>query len=307
MTTKTLFLTASAFCLVACGGGSDAAKETTSTATPPVSEIVETVDTKPSQSLTQILNAQPDTTKARYQYRHPKETLEFFGIEPGMTVAEALPGGGWYSKIILPHLGDEGKLIGVDYSIKMWPEFGGFATPEFVETKKTWPATWTEGAMEWRGGFEPEITAFAFGDMPGNVKGEVDAALFIRALHNIVRFEEKGGYLTEALKNTHDMLKPGGIVGVVQHRAPESSDDAWADGNNGYLKQSFVIAEMEKAGFKLMDTSEINANPKDKPTSDDVVWRLPPTLGTSKDKPDLKAKMEAIGESDRMTLKFVKE
>jgi predicted methyltransferase len=204
-------------------------------------------------------------------------------------------------------LGNEGKLAGVDYSIKMWPEFGGFATPEFVETKKTWPATWTADAMEWRGGYDTDITAFTFGNVPSDIKGQVDAVLFIRALHNLARFEDKGGYLTEALKNTHDMLRPGGIVGIVQHRGPEDNDDAWADGNNGYLKQSFVIKAMQDAGFKLVAESEINANPKDKPTTDDMVWRLPPTLGTSRDKPELKAEMEAIGETDRMTLKFVKE
>jgi len=125
-------------------------------------------------------------------------------------------------------------------------------------------------------------------------------------LHNLARFEDEGGYMTKALTDTHALLKPGGIVGVVQHRGPESNTDEWADGNNGYLKQSAVIAMMDKAGFDPVDTSEINANAKDKPSNEDIVWRLPPTLGTSKDNPELKATLTAVGESDRMTLKFKK-
>jgi predicted methyltransferase len=102
------------------------------------------------------------------------------------------------------------------------------------------------------------------------------------------------------------MLKADGLVGVVQHRAPESATDEWADGNNGYLKQSAVIDLFEKAGFELVASSEINANPRDKPGPEDDVWRLPPSLRTSKDNPELRDAMLAIGESDRMTLLFRK-
>lgn len=257
-------------------------------------------------ALAAVLASHPDDMKARYQFRHPQETIEFFGIEPGMTVAEALPGGGWYTKTLLPYLGDSGHLIGVDYSLRMWPEFGGFATDEFIEKKKTWPKTWAEGAMEWRGGKNTGVKAFAFENRDTSLDGTVDMMLFIRALHNLARFEDEGGYLTKALADTHAMLKPGGIVGVVQHRGPAGNEDAWADGNNGYLKQDAVIAFMDKAGFDLVATSEINANPNDNPSNTDIVWRLPPSLGTSKEDPELKAKMQAIGESDRMTLKFKK-
>src|SRR5690606_39749337 len=104
-----------------------------------------------SARLAAVLAAQPDDVKARYEYRHPQETLEFFGIEPGMTVVEALPGGGWYSKILLPYLGKDGTLIGADYSMEMWPLFGGFATPEFIEKRKTWVTDAVEAAQEWRG------------------------------------------------------------------------------------------------------------------------------------------------------------
>jgi len=136
--------------------------------------------------------------------------------------------------------------------------------------------------------------------------GKADAVLFIRAMHNVSRFEEKGGYMTEALADTHALLKPGGIVGVVQHQGPESNTDEWATGSNGYLKKSDVIAKFKAAGFELVKESAINENPKDVPSNEDIVWRLPQSLMTSREDPELKAKMEAIGESNRMTLLFKK-
>ncbi|MFM7784669.1 MAG: methyltransferase, partial [Gammaproteobacteria bacterium] len=110
-----------------------------------------------------------------------------------------------------------------------------------------------------------------------------------------------------ALADIRTLLKPGGIVGVEAHRAPESAPDAWASGEQGYVKQSAVIAAFQTAGFELVGSSEMNANPKDQPTEQDSVWRLPPSLATSKDDPELRAAMQAIGESDRMTLKFRKK
>jgi predicted methyltransferase len=125
----------------------------------------------------------------------------------------------------------------------------------------------------------------------------------IRALHNINRFEKTAGTRTAALQQVAALLKTGGVVGVVQHRAPADADDDWADGSNGYLKQAAVIAAFEQAGFELIDSSEINANAKDKPVVGDAVWRLPPSLRTADEN---KAAMQAVGESDRMTLKFIK-
>jgi predicted methyltransferase len=138
------------------------------------------------------------------------------------------------------------------------------------------------------------------------MKGTADAVLMFRALHHFSRFEGDGGYFTAALKDTFDVLKPGGIVGVEQHRAPAGNPDAWANGDNGYLKQAAVIAKFEAAGFELVAASELNANARDQPTDKDMVWRLPPTLATSQGNAALKAEMEAIGESDRMTLLFRK-
>lgn len=255
--------------------------------------------------LAAVLDAQPAEVQARYIYRHPAETLTFFGIGPGMTVVEALPGGGWYTKILLPYLGPDGVLIGADYSGEMYPLFG-FFTAEQLKEKETWVDDFTKDADEWGGEDGAWAGAFVFGSMPDKMKGTADAVLFIRALHNLARFENQGGFLTSALQNAFDVLKPGGTVGVVQHQAPEGMSDDWAGGQNGYLEKDFVIARFEEAGFEFVAETDINQNPDDQPGADDFVWRLPPTLATSRENPELKSEMEAIGESNRMTLKFSK-
>jgi len=302
---------ATALWLSACGNSGvqdditdtvqDAAKTVEATTTDSVQDVI-----KPSQSLSlsDILDAQPDGVKARYADRHPQETLDLFGIKPGMTIAEVLPGGGWYSKILLPLIGDEGQLIGIDYDLDMWGKFGGFADEAFLEDRKNWAASWSEGALEWTESGQTDVSGFAFGSRPKDLNEQVDAVLMIRAMHHLHRFD--GKYWPDAISDIKALLKPGGIVGIVQHRAPESNSDAWSNGDNGYIKQSLVITKMEEAGFELDENSDINANEKDTPSEEDNVWRLAPTLGTSRDNPDLRAKMEAIGESDRMTLVFRK-
>ncbi len=258
-----------------------------------------------SEQLAAVLAAQPAETQARYGARHPQETLDFFGIEPGMTVIEALPGGGWYSKILLPYLGSEGKLIGVDYALDMFPLFG-FFSDEDIKAKEVWRETWMADAEGWRSDDSAALDAFVFGSMPEAMAGTVDAVVMVRALHNLARFESQGGFLTAALADAHKALKPGGILAVVQHQASEDSDDGWADGSNGYLKKSRLVDIMSAAGFTLESESDINANPKDQPGAEDFVWRLPPSLVTSRENPELRAEMEAIGESNRMTLLFRK-
>lgn len=223
-----------------------------------------------------------------------------------MTVVDTLPGKVWYSGILSAYLGPEGGVIGADYPVDMWKLFGGFANEEFLAKRSNWAADWAAKSAEWRAADGAPVSAIVYGAVPEVVKGTVDVVLMVRALHHFNRFEEEGGYLTAALGDAMAMLKPGGIVGVVQHRAPQSASDTWAEGDNGYLKQAEVIEAFEAAGFEFVESSEINANPADQPTEQDMVWRLPPTLGTSADKPELKAQMEAIGESDRMTVKFRK-
>lgn len=301
-----------ALCIAACNDTpaqtSLAAEQTTDTSASIViseaNDKARAVNT--SEWLERVLETQSDESKARFDARHPKETLDFFGIQPRMKIAEVLPGGGWYSKIILPYIGDQGSLSGIDYSLDMWSKFGGFANAEFLENKKTWPSEWTENAQEWRGGSKAKIDAYTFSTIPDSQSGQLDAVLFIRAMHNLHRFENDGGFLTQAMESTYKTLKPGGIVGIVQHRAPEGHSDEWANGSNGYLKQSRVIDIMKQAGFEFVGASEINANPKDKPSEEDFVWRLPPSLGSSADNPELRTQMQAIGESDRMTLRFKK-
>ena len=296
-----IFAVTALLALVSCGG--ERAPEAEAPAGEP--EAQPGAPAARPDELAAVLDAQPDEVKARYQYRHPKATLEFFGIEPGMTVVEALPGGGWYTKLLLPYLGEKGQLIGADYPLEMWPNFP-FMTPERLEAKETWVADWTAEADGWRQAGDARVAAFQMGEMPDSMDGTADAVLFIRALHNLARFEDTGGYLTTAIDDAYRVLKPGGIVGVVQHQARENMPDAWADGSNGYLKESFVIARFKSAGFQFEGTSGVNANEKDRPTESDIVWRLPPSLQTSRDNPELEAEMREIGESNRMTLKFRK-
>jgi predicted methyltransferase len=272
----------------------------TSTATQLPAPVVEE-----NLALKAALSQQADDNKARYLTRNPEATLNFFGIKPGMTVVEALPGGGWYSKILIPYLGKNGQLVGVDYSQKLWLNFS-FMTPERIEAKKTWVSTWTTQAEQWRDHDGASITAFQFDEMPSSMAGSADAILFIRALHNLARFEANGSFLSNALKETYTILKPGGIVGVVQHQAREDRPDDWANGDNGYLKKSFVVAKMQAAGFEFVGASNINENAKDQANVGDIVWRLPPSLSGSNDDDEKRAAMLAIGESNRMTLKFRK-
>ncbi len=261
--------------------------------------------TSDSERLAKVLATQSEEMQSRYPYRHPLETLNFLGIKPGMTVVETLPGGGWYSRLLLSYLGQEGHLIGADYALDMFPKFG-FYSEEQLEDKKTWMQDWTADAATWGGEDSAEVSAFVLGSMPEQLFGQADAVLFIRALHNLARFESEGGYLSAALNDAFNALKPGGIVGVVQHHARDDMPDEWASGRNGYLKKAFLIARMEEAGFEFLGESDINVNGKDQPTDKDFVWRLPPTLATSKDNSELQAEMQAIGESNRMTLKFRK-
>lgn len=265
-----------------------------------------TTEAQPApMTLDALLAAQPEEVRARYAYRNPKETLEFFGIEPGMTVVEGLPGRGWYTKLLLPWLGPEGCLIGADYPKAIWPNFS-FGTEEFIAKRSTWLTDWPAEAEEWRGESGASVEAFVMGALPEKLHGTADVVFFPRVLHNLANFESEGGFLTMALADAFAVLKPGGTFGVVQHHARDDMSDEFADGSHGYLKKSFVIAAAEAAGFEFVAESDINANPKDQPTGDDIVWRLPPTYATSGDDEALRAEYAAIGESNRMTLKFRK-
>ncbi len=258
------------------------------------------------ESLNALLEQQSDKNKSRYPYRNPAKTIEFFGLKPGMTIVEALPSEGWYSKILLPYLGKEGKLIGVDYSFSMWPNFD-FVDNAFLEKRKNWAINWPKEAAAWYPeGETAPVSAYTFSTLSSELSETADAVLFIRALHSLSSFENKGEYLSKALKESHRVLKSGGILGVVQHSAPEDKSDTWADGSRGYLKKSSVIKMVESAGFRFSSEGKFNENEMDLPGDDDIVWRLPPTLHTSDDNEALKSSFLEIGESNRMTLLFHK-
>ena len=299
----TLMLLAAAG-MVACQPAEQTAPEPEAAAP---AETAETAEPSASEQLDAVLAAQSDEAQARYQYRNPKETLEFFGVEPGMTVVEALPGGGWYSKILLPYLGSEGRLIGAAYPLDLYALFP-FASEAFMQRQQTWTTDWPAGAEAWRGEAGAEVVAARFGSMPADVDGTADVVLMIRALHNLARFQTagEGPYLDTALGDAFRALKPGGVLGIVQHHARDDMPDDWATGGNGYLKKQAVIDAATAAGFELTGDSDVNANPADQPTTEDIVWRLLPGLRTSEDDEDLRAELEKIGESNRMTLKFVK-
>ncbi|MGE0409805.1 MAG: class I SAM-dependent methyltransferase [Amphiplicatus sp.] len=233
--------------------------------------------------------------KARDQYRHPEETLLFFGAEPAMTIVEIWPGGGWYTNILAPFVAKGG---GVYYAAGLNPaasERTREAVEKFEAKYKTDPALYGEMRFTALGGEEP-IAAPASADL----------VLTFRNVHNWMN----AGAAEANFKAFYDALKPGGVLGIVEHRANE---DASADfeGSSGYVKESTVKALAEAAGFEFEAASEVNANPADTKDHPFGVWTLPPVRRSSavagEADPDFdRAKYDAIGESDRMTLKFRK-
>jgi predicted methyltransferase len=256
-----------------------------------------------TDTLNAVLASRSDEDKVRDDARQPLETLTFFQIKPGMTIAEALPGGGWYTRILANYLGQDGTLYGVNYPDSLWPMLS-YASPEWIAERIAATQNFTAKVATFT---DNGITAqgFTFDTVPPEVEGTVDRVLLIRALHNLNRFQQKAGTRSQALAAIHAMLKQDGLVGVVQHRAPATASKEWADGNKGYLNEVAVIAMFAEAGFALVAQSEINANPMDQPSGEDSVWRLSPSLRGSNDDEQREA-MVAIGESDRMTLLFRK-
>lgn len=277
-----------ALILTACSDGAESTSTTTNSA--------EEGQVTGANLADVVAHERRDENRARDEWRHPLDTLSFFGIEPNMTIVEVLPGnGGWYTQILTPLTAEEGRMIGVTYPESLWVQMF---------------STWNEDNHERFGadisqmgrylsveGIESAqpIVGYTIDDVPDEENGQADAIVFFRAMHHLFRFEEP--LVNSALSEMFDLLAPGGVVGVVQHRAPEDAAAEFVNGNNGYLKQSDVVAAFERAGFVLEEASEINANPND--PADSFVWRLPPS---TTDNPDT----QAIGESDRMTLRFRK-
>lgn len=228
---------------------------------------------------------------ARDAARHPAQTLSFFGVQPNQTVVEITPGGGWYAEILAPLLRDKGTYVAAVVDPKAVAEGKGrdyqqrqidglqkkfAANPGMYDKAKVAP-------------FDPKAPVFG-------APGSADVVLTFRNVHNWRSANQAEGMF----KGFYNVLKPGGVLGVVEHRAKA---DVPADDKSGYVGQKQVIAMAEAAGFKLAGSSEINTNPRDTKDHPNGVWTLPPV--NNHDASDA-AKYKAIGESDRMTLRFVK-
>ncbi|GAA0480040.1 class I SAM-dependent methyltransferase [Parasphingorhabdus litoris] len=233
--------------------------------------------------------------KARDVYRNPAQTLAFFQIKPTHTVAEYGPGGGWYTRILLPYLNTNGKYIAVNGN----SDSINFSSRAREGRSKSWPERFPDAASKWTGVSADKITAFESDEVPEEMKGTIDRVVIFRSLHGMMN----GARADSELQNLREILADDGMIGVVQHRANDDAPYAMSKGTKGYLKQSSVVALFELNGFELVDSSEINANPKDTKDYEKGVWTLPPVL-TNKDQD--RAKYQAIGESDRMTLLFRK-
>ncbi|MEP7349546.1 MAG: methyltransferase [Sphingorhabdus sp.] len=229
----------------------------------------------------------------RDKYRKPAETLEFFRVHPDHVIGEYAPGGKWYTRILGRYVNEKGKFSGLYFG----------TNTHFNETQKEGIAAdvvkFPADVAKVTGRPETDFSAFSLSAMPEGVKGTYDRILIMRMMHNIMRWN-----IADAeIKAMRDLLKDDGLIGIEQHRAKANAPYSYTDGNKGYLREADVIRFMEINGFELAGTSEANANPKDSSNWPDGVWTLPPAL-TLKDKD--KAKYEAIGESDRMTLLFKK-
>jgi predicted methyltransferase len=253
------------------------------------------------QALVAAVNGEWRSTenKARDRYRHPVESLTFWGLKPGMTILEIQPGSAsWWTEILAPYARSTGGKF--------------YATgPDLADPKLS------EGARKSRAAFESRYgNADTFGKVSVVNWGDVSTTLpantfdFILTARSIHGWMQTPGEVESTFKEFHKALKKGGILAVEQHRANPSATEK---PQTGYVTEGFVIDQAEKAGFKLADRSEINANPKDTKDHPFGVWTLPPTLraapygsSTPGDPNFDHSKYLAIGESDRMTLKFVK-
>ena len=245
-----------------------------------------------SQIITEAMNGdhRSEAYKARNQYRHPRETLLFFGLKPDMAVIEITPGGGWYSEILAPVLRDNGVYYAASYRI----------------TENS-PAYFRRMDVNYRAKLESRQ------DVYGKVRlvhfdrrspefvppGSADIVLTFRNVHNWA----KAGTTQQMFRAFYEALKPGGVLGVIDHRARPGTTFSEQIAS-GYMDQDYVIGLARDAGFQLGAQSQINANPKDMADHPGGVWNLPPSLRNVA--PDDAERMRGIGESDRMTLKFIK-
>jgi predicted methyltransferase len=246
-----------------------------------------------AKTVEQAMNANHRSTNniARNQYRHPAETLAFFGLKADMTVVEIWPGGGWYSEILAPVLKDHGQYYAAGFSLiaERTPDWRKNYQRKFEEKLKQNPKVYGKTIITDLS--IPERTEIA-------PAGTADLVLTFRNVHNWM----KGEYAQEVFNSMYTALKSGGILGVVEHRAkPNTSVEDMI--TSGYVTEAHVIKLANAAGFKLDAKSEVNANAQDSSQHPKGVWTLSPSLRLGeKDR----VKYLAIGESDRMTLRFIK-
>ncbi|MBI1254904.1 MAG: hypothetical protein GC196_11235 [Hyphomonas sp.] len=260
------------------------------------------VETAPAMTLAEAIasDLRSDEEKARDVWRNPAGTLEFFGVESDDKVVEVWPGGGWYTNILAPWLASgDGTLVaaGFDAASIEDPERRARTEQRLAEFKATY-ADPKFGTIE--------HTAFSATSGPLTEDGTADVVLTFRNIHNWM----SGGYTEKFFADAYTALKPGGVLGVVEHRLPSTqAQDPKA--TSGYVHEDYVKALATAAGFEFVEASEINANPADTADHPFGVWTLPPNLATTdRDGKPVEGfdpeKYKAIGESDRMTLKFRK-
>lgn len=229
----------------------------------------------------------------RDQYRHPAETFEFFRLHPDHVIGEYAPGGEWVSRILGRYVNEKGRYTGLYFGTKTHfsdQQKQGIAVgitkfPSDVAAVSGRPAT--------------DFNAFSLSDIPESAKGSFDRILVMRMMHNLINWN-----IADAeVKAMRDLLKPDGLLGIEQHRAKADAPYSYTNGSKGYMREADIIGFMEIYGFEFVAKSEVNANPKDSANWPDGVWTLPPALRL---KDVDRAKYEAIGESDRMTLLFKK-
>ena len=229
--------------------------------------------------------------RARDVYRHPLQTLQFFGVRPDMTVVEIWPSNGWYTEILAPYLHDHGKYYaaGPAASLPKASDETRRSVAVFQSRLDADPARYSGVTVtEFRPPLRNEICP----------PGSADLVLTFRNVHNWIA----GGYEQDAFNAFYAALKPGGVLGVVEHRAkPFTTLDETK--KTGYVNEAYVKALAANAGFRFVASSPVNDNPKDHKDYPQGVWTLPPTYALGDQDKD---KYQAIGESDRMTLKFVK-
>lgn len=243
---------------------------------------------------TVLADSRRDADRARDVWRHPAETLAFFKVEPGMTVVDYMPSGGWYTRVLVPYLGDKGHYIGLNPGVSGASERTRAALGDLG-------ATFPAKAAEWTGVPAERIAAYNTDALPDSIMGSVDRVLVFREMHNVLR----NGWLYPDFLAMRRMLKADGLLGIVQHRARGDAPADYTNGSKGYLRERDVIALVEAHGFELVGKSEINANPADPANHPGGVWTLPPTFSGVQDDAE-RARLSAIGESDRMTLLFRK-